>query len=279
MTQSDVVDSCSPRPFPFEFVRQKFGSSLAASLRQLELEGPPIPHTNFAAALNAVLVWCGARTASLPVWAYCHMPRVAEFVDSLNKISAQAPTKMIDEVVILERPQVYSDGEEIQQELIVRKNSRRVRWYTDGPVGDDQIGRELDMYDLNVRLFAEGYIMGQDGFSIWEVGSESLLYVEAWREDFMTPVQLRDFLVHCERMVSVWNSAMEKLGLVYRFYGSMDWGRLEVPWSEAVKTKKLCGKEFLGCESRAKEYGGRLNTRLPPVRGHGGVGQSVSAAA
>lgn len=279
MAEREFHDAFSVRPFPFDFVRQKFGSSLAASLRQLELEGPQMPHSNFETALNVILVWCGARTASLPAWTYCDMPRVVEFVDGLNKLSSQVPTKMIDEVVILERPQVYCDGEEVRQALIARKNSSRVRWRADSPVGDDQIGRELDMYDLNVQLFAGGFIMGQDGFSIWEVGSESLLYVEAWREDFMSPAQLQDFLMHCERMVSGWNSAMEKLGLVYRFYGSMDCGRLVVPWHEAVRTKTLCGKEFLGCDSRANEYGGRVNVRAPSVRRHDPVGHSISAAA
>lgn len=282
MADRDLHDTFQPRSFPFEFARQKIGSSLAASLRQLELEAPPAPHSNFGTAINVVLVWCGARTASLPAWNYCDMSRVVEFIDNLNKISTQVSTKMIEDVVILERPQVYRNGERSQQELIARKNSHRILWRADGPIGDDQIGRELDMFDLNVDLFAGGYIMGKEGFSIWEVATETLLYAEAWREDCMSPAQLKEFIVHCERMVSVWNSSMEKLGLPYRFYGSLDWGRREVAWSEAVRTKRLCGKEFIGCDSRAKDYGGgggRVNIRIPSVRRHGPVGQSVSAAA
>jgi hypothetical protein len=45
---------------------------------------------------------------------------------------------------------------------------------------------------------------------------------------------------------------MESLGLPYRVYGTMDWRRRDIPWHEAVNTKRVCGKEFLGIDRRGK---------------------------
>ena len=122
------------------------------------------------------------------------------------------------------------------------------------PVEDDEIGRELDMYPPNCDFFVGGYELGETAFSIWEVGTEALLYAEAWSVDLLTPDQLQEFLVHCEKRVNLWNAAMEKLGLKYRFYGTMDWKRSDLPDHSAVKTKKFYGKEYLGAKCRGPEF-------------------------
>ena len=109
------------------------------------------------------------------------------------------------------------------------------------------------MYHRNADLFAAGHKLRDTTFSIWEVGSDVLLYAEAWCEDLLSQSQLREFLAHCQKRLALWNSAMEKLGLTYRFYGTMDWRRSEVPWHDAEKTKRICGKEFLGVDTRHEE--------------------------
>jgi hypothetical protein len=123
--------------------------------------------------------------------------------------------------------------------------------------------------------------LAETAFSIWEVGTEALLYAEAWSKDFLSPSQLQEFIEHCEKRVSLWNSAMENMGLTYRFYGTMDWSRCETPFHEAKKTKEFCGKEFLGVDRRGKEYGSRVNVNnnIPPLTREGSMGRSVSAIA
>jgi hypothetical protein len=281
MAERELYNSRHYKPFPFEFVSSSFAQSLAPILRKLEQEDVCEPHANFVTALNTILVWSGARTATLPSWNYCDQARLVEFVNYLNTLSRQVPAwaGTIDELIILHRPQIYRSGDGIQQELITRQNCKRVRLTTDPPVGDDEIGRELDMYYPNADNFAAGYDLGETAFSIWEVGSDALLYAEAWSEDFLAPMQIREFIVHCEKRISLWNSAMEKLGLVYRFYGTMDWKRSEIPFHEAVKTKRFCGKEFLGVDSRGKEYGARVNIKFSSRERQGSVGRSVSATA
>src|SRR5271170_7470402 len=56
------------KQFPFEIVRSLLGSQLAAKLRSIEHEDKFHPHTQFVTALNCVLVWTQARTATLPTW-------------------------------------------------------------------------------------------------------------------------------------------------------------------------------------------------------------------
>jgi hypothetical protein len=243
--------------FPFHFVRRHHSRQLAKTLRKFEHKIQTEPLSDFVTALNAVLVWVGARTASLPAWNYCDEAGIARFIDDLNAISLDVPKYLgpVAEVTILHRPQVYRSGDGIEQGLVTRVENPRVRYTTDPPVRDDEIGRELDMYHPNVDNFAnacDSYI--HFAFSIWEVGSDALLYAEAWCEELLTEEQLQEFLVHGEKRVSMWNVAMEKLGLSYRFYGSLDWNRTELPDHHAEKTIRLYGTEFIGAEKR--EYRG-----------------------
>jgi hypothetical protein len=256
MAERELYNNHQWKPFPFESITSNFAQSLAITLHKLEDEDICEPHADFVSALNTILVWSGARTATLPSWDYCHEGRVIEFVDYLNKLSRQIPARAgtIDKLIIVRRPQIYESGDEVQQKLITRQNCTRVRLSTDPPVGDDEIGRELDMYHPNVDLFATGHELGESAFSIWEAGSDSLLYAEAWSKDFLSPLQQQEFLLHCKKRLSLWNSAMEKLGLTYRFYGTFDWKRSEIPFHEAMKTKQFCGSEFLGIDCRRKEY-------------------------
>ena len=281
MAERELYNDRHAKVFPYDFVSSSFAQPLGTILRQLEQDDVLEPHANFVTALNTILVWSGARTATLPSWNYCDTNRVLELVNYLNGLSRKVPpwAGTIEELVILHRPQIYRTGDGIQQELITRRNCPRVRLTTEPPVGDDEIGRELDMYYPNADHFAAGYELGETAFSVWEVGSDALLYAEAWSEDFLSPMQLQEFLVHCEKRISLWNSAMEKLGLTYRFYGTMDWRRSEIPFHEAVKTKRFCGKEFLGVDSRGKGYGARVNNKFTPLTRQGSVGRSVSATA
>jgi len=216
------------------------------------------PQSNFVTALNTVLVWAGARTASLPGWNYCDETCIVEIIELLNGVSRQIPCHLgpVSDVVILKRPQLYRSGDGIEQGLITRLKNPRVRFTLEPPVGDEEIGCELDMYPPNTANFAAtSDWSSHSAFSIWEVGSEALLYAEAWSESFLTPSQKQAFLSHCEKRVDLWNWTMKELGLPYRFYGTMDWKRSEVPLHQAVETKRLFyGKEYLGAEYRGQEY-------------------------
>jgi len=283
MAERELYNNRHSKPFPFDFVSSNFATSLAETLRKLELEDTSEPYANFVTALNTLLIWSGARTATLPSWEYCDTSRVLALVSYLNKLSGQVPAwaGTIDEVIILPRPQIYRTGGGIQQELITRRNCPRVRVTTEPPVGDDEIGRELDMYYPNVDYFVAGYELADTAFSIWEVGTDALMYAEAWSKDFLSSSQLQEFIEHCEKRISLWNSAMEKMGLTYRFYGTMDWSRSEIPFHEAKKTKQFCGKEFLGVDCRGKECATRVhvNNKLPSLARQGSMGRSVSAIA
>jgi hypothetical protein len=92
------------------------------------------------------------------------------------------------------------------------------------PVGDEEIGLELDMYPANVKYFGSIPIDGvsEEGFSIWEAGADALLCAEVWSVKWLSESQLVKFFEVCEERVSVSNSTMEELGLVYRVYGTMD---------------------------------------------------------
>ena len=281
MAERELYNNRHAKQFPFEYISSRWGSLLAAKLQKIEQNDKLEPHANFVTALNILLVWSCARTATLPSWEYCDTDVVLDIINHLSKWSKEIPSKVasVDEVIIVHRPQIYRSGDGIQQELITRRNCTRVRVTTEPPVGDEEIGRELDMYYPNADHFASGCELGDTAFSIWEAGSDVLLYAEAWSEDFLSPTELQKFLVHCEKRLWLWNSAMEKLGLTYRFYGTMDWKRSEIPWHEAEKTKRICGKEFLGVGVRGNEYGARVNYKAPLVRRQGSVGRSISAAA
>src|SRR5205814_10104971 len=51
------------------------------------------------------------------------------------------------------------------------------------------------------------------------------------------------------------------LGLVYRFYGTMDWKKTEVPWEKAERSQKYFGKTFIGCDTRPSDLHGGNSTQ------------------
>ena len=158
------------------------------------------------------VVWTGARTASLPQWDYCEKARVDTFIRYLNKESRRIQKHRchVQELFVLYRSHIYSSGEVVEQGTVVRCKNPRVRPTSDPPINDAEIGRELDMYPLNADQFASEHELG-DSFTIWEVGSDSLLYAERWSRNLLSHTQLQVFLVHCEKRVALWNEAMEKL--------------------------------------------------------------------
>src|SRR5277367_2621246 len=242
------------KQFPFQAVRSFFGSQLAVKLRTIEREDKFEPHTRFVTALNCVLVWTRARTATLAgTWDSPNKHETTQLVHLLSEWSRHLSwTGQIDEVVIVKRRQILLSGTVIDQGLIARCNCPWVRFESEPPIRDDELGRELDMYPRNAEQFAVGLLGAETAFSIWEAGSDVLLYAETWSEALLSPLEVQEFIVHCEKRVALWNSSMESLGLSYRFYGTMDWKRSEVPWHEAVNTKRLCGKEFLGVDRRER---------------------------
>ena len=285
MAERELYGNHSAKKFPFETVRSYCGAQLATKLSTIEREDKYEPHMQFVTALNCVLVWTHARTATLPTWEAPNIREAKELVDLLSKWSLQlAWTGQIDEVIIVPRRQVYRSGGETEQGLIARRNCPRVRLDPEPPVRDDELGRELDMYPRNADQFAKGLLEAETAFSIWEAGSDALLYAEGWSEDLLSPSEMQEFIVHCEKRVALWNSAMENLGLSYRFYGTMDWKRSEVPWHEAVNTKKLCGKEFLGVDRRERgvfdvDARGMECGPCISIARHDSIGRSVSATA
>jgi hypothetical protein len=285
MAERELYGNRDAKQFPFETVRSYCGSQLAAKLSSIEREDKFEPHTQFVTALNCVLVWTQARTATLPTWDSPNQREARELVDLLSKWSEQLSwTGQIDEIIIVPRRQLYRSGGETEQRLIARRNCPRVRLDPYPPIRDDELGRELDMYPRNAEQFAAGLLEAETAFSIWEAGSEVLLYAEGWSETLLSPSEVQEFIVHCEKRVALWNSSMESLGLAYRFYGTMDWKRSEVPWHDAVNTKRLCGKEFLGVDRRGKDLFD-LDLREKDccqymgIARHGSIGRSVSATA
>ena len=255
------VDPDATKPFPFQTVRSKFGARLAAKLRKIERKDKFEPHSQFVTALNCVLVWTQARTASLPLYESTdkNWRKTRRFVALLSRWSRRL---QIDEVIIGLRRQIYRSGTETDQGLIARRNCPRVRLEPEPPIRDDELGRELDMYPRNAEHFVAGQLDGEKGtaFSIWEAGSDALLYAERWSEALLSHLEVQEFIVHCEKRVALWNSSMESLGLPYRVYGTMDWKRSEVPWHEAVNTKRVCGKEYIGIDRRGMgDIPGRLD--------------------
>ena len=222
MAEQELYNNPSAVPFPFRSIRYEHQSSIAEALQNFELKDTITPHATFVAALNSVLVWAGARTATLPAWSYmANEADIVNFLSRLNESSKYLP--QVKQIMVLNRSQVYRSGDGIEQGLIVCEHNPRVRFSTDRPVRDDEIGRELDMYPPNCDFFVGGYEMGETAFSIWEVGTEALLYAEAWSDDLLTPEQVQEFLVYCEKRVNIWNAVIEKLGFKYCFYKTIDW--------------------------------------------------------
>jgi hypothetical protein len=243
------------KQFPFPLVRSSVGSELAAWLRKIECENKFEPYTQFVTALNCVLVWTRARTASLPTWDSTvtseNKQKTEDFVALLSNWSLDLK---IVEVIIVQRRQMYRSGAVTEQRLIARRECPRVRFEAEPPVRDDELGRELDMYPRNAEQFAAGRLEGETRtFSIWEAGSDVLLYAEMWSEALLSPLEVREFVGDCVKRVALWNSSMESLGLPYRFYGTMDSKRSEVPWDKAVNTKRICGKPFIGIDRRGSD--------------------------
>jgi hypothetical protein len=241
--------------FPYTAIRSNFGCKLAAKLEELEQEDHLEPHATFATVINTTLVWMGARTATLPSWSHCSKPRIVEFINVLNECSQEIDHSLgqPDELYILHRQQICHSGEEVVQSLITRRNCPRIHSATNIPIDDGVIGLELDMYLPNVRFFVSSDPRNPPAFSVWEAGSDVLLFVEVWSEATLSPHQLEEFRDFCERRLCLWNSAMEKLGLRYRFYGTMDWKVSEIPLCEAVETMRFSGKQFMGVNKRAPE--------------------------
>jgi hypothetical protein len=280
MVERDLYNNSKISTFPFDFVRESMHTAnLERILRNFEFEEQSEPLSNFVTAINSVLVWTGARTASLPAWNYCDEDSISDFIKYLNKTSSEVPAHNgpVPEVIILHRPQVYRSGDGIEQGLVTRLNNPRVRFTTDPPVGDDEIGRELDMYPPNADNFAWASDCTHTAFSIWEIGSEALLYAEAWCEDLLSPTQLEEFLASCEKRIRMWNAAMEKLGLSYRFYGTMDWNRSELCYHKAEMTKRLFGREFIGADKRGEGYRG-VSPKVQSIQPRAFI-RSVTAAA
>jgi hypothetical protein len=232
MAERKLHNNLSSLAFPFAFVRQSLHTRrLAAILYTFEHEEQSEPLSNFVTAINTILVWVGARTASLPAWNYCDEEGISKFIKYLNQISTEIPKNLgppVD-VIILQRPQVYRSGDGIEQRLITRCNNPRVRFTTERPVCDEELGRELDIYPPNADNFASSNDCMPSVFSIWEVGSDALLYAEAWSEKLLSATQLGEFHLHCEKRLRLWNAAMENLGLSYRFYGTMESKRVVHP--------------------------------------------------
>ena len=257
MAERELYSNKSAADFPFKLVSPEVRLKLSKFLRKFDTEDTSEPHANFVTTLNSTLVWTGARTASLPQWNYCEKARVDAFIRYLNKVSRRIQKRHshVQELLVLNRSHIYSSGGVVEQGTVVRCKNPRVRPTSDPPINDAEIGRELDMYPLNADQFAAEQELG-DAFTIWEAGSEALLYAERWSRDLLSHTQLQEFLVHCQKRVALWNAAMEKLGLPYRFYGTMDWKRSEIPWDEAANTISLFGKPYLGASRRGEDYCG-----------------------
>jgi hypothetical protein len=132
--EKELDDNQNPHLFPFEYVRSKLGTSISKMLLEFEHEGEA--NQNYATALNTVLVWAGARNASLPSWIYCDEQRIREFMNHLNQISQQIPSNLrsIPDVTIVKRLQRYLSGKIGQLGLITRMDNPRIRILLDSPV-------------------------------------------------------------------------------------------------------------------------------------------------
>jgi hypothetical protein len=229
-----------------QLLLQKYhAADIALLLRQFENDRKP--HATFLTALNCLLVWAGARPATLPAWKDGNEHNVYSFIACLNAISDQLPHPRPAEIIVYERPQMYRSGGITQQRLITLRGHPDISFYPELHVEDDQIGRELGMYPPNTLLFAKGQEMT---FSVWEAGLDALVYAERWDEHRLTDAECQEFLQRCQNSVDLWNETMKSLGLEYQFYGTMDWGRPDIPFDLATKTLRLFGKTHLGADSR-----------------------------
>lgn len=230
--------------FPFDVIRTIYGPTLAAILRKFDENDKHYPYANFITVLNTVLVWTGARNATYPPWKFCNkIDDIHNFINQLTNISKRSFLK-IDELHILKRPQIYITKEITSSEFIIRRNSSQVRWAKDPPIGDYEIGKELDMYIPNIQHFATRRVHGNIAFCVYEVGKMALLYSEVSYLDRLTPIQLEEFIAYCEKRLTIWNNAMKKLDLIYRFIGTMNCKAR--PFFDMETTKEICGREFFG---------------------------------
>jgi hypothetical protein len=243
-------------------VQKVHGERLATLLREFEYDHEP--HGTLVTALNCLLVWTGARPATLPAWKYCNTDSVHDFLAYLNEISQRLNHPRPAEIIIYERPQMYRSRDVTVQRLVTLRGKTGISFDPNSIVGDAQIGRELGMYEPNTKAFAEGHDLSHLAFSVWEAGVDALMYAEAWDEKFLSVEQRQEFLRRCQELVHQWNEIMKGLGLEYRFYGTMDWRRQETPFVEAKNTQRFYGKTHLGYDSRAPISNGH-SIGLPQV--------------
>jgi len=143
------------------------------------------------------------------------------------------------------------------QALVVRCHSPRIVCPSNStsaePTTDYEIGRELGMYEANARYFQDGMDVENIGFSILEAESHVLLFSEVWNPNALTPAQLQEYIsTYCERKIDLWNLAMERLGLRYRFYGNFLKFRCDVRDQRAQDVTALYySKAFFGVKQRA----------------------------
>ena len=172
-------------------VQKYHAADIASLLRQFEDDRKP--HFTFTTALNCLLVWAGARPATLPAWNYCNEHKVYNFITRLNAISDQLLQPRPAEIIVCERPQMYRSGGITQQRLITLRGHPDISFDPEPPIEDDQIGRELGMYPPNTLLFAKGQDPRQMTFSVWEAGLDALVYAEAWDEHRLTDAECQEF--------------------------------------------------------------------------------------
>jgi len=161
MTEGSSYNYVSCSEFPFDVVRSKLSfvsKILRRFYQEVEIQSQHHPksetelksHANFAAALNTVLVWCGARPTALPLWDYCDKAQIANLVEHLSYLSWQISNHYeriwISDLIILQRPYVNCPGSIIQDSIITRRDNPYVRFTTDPPVEHRQSGRELGMF-------------------------------------------------------------------------------------------------------------------------------------
>lgn len=254
MTENSLHNDTSSRAFPFETICNKVAQSLADELQKLERLDSSEPRSGFAAALNTVLVWCGARNTALPPWSTLDADRAYDFIDFLNKLPERCAMHggHIDKIFVLQQLQTNNVGLELELGFIVRRNNPRIIRALSSPISEQDTGRALEMYNLNVYYFANGNDNSDKVFSIWESGSGALLYAEIWNPDRLTSKELQEFLKHCEKKVNAWNTAMENLGLIYRFHGSLERFFPDSPWEREDITSAFYVESFFGVKQRAK---------------------------
>jgi hypothetical protein len=228
-------------------VQKCYAGHIADLLRDFENDCEP--HSTFVTAVNCLLVWAGARPCTLPAWKYCDSDSIHKFISYLNAISQKLRQPRPAEIITFERQQVYRSKEITVQRLITLRGKPGISFDPKRLVEDDQIGRELGMYPPNTRAFAEGHV-SQMAFSVWEAGLDALVYAEGWDEHLLTEAQCQEFLRRCQDVVHLWNDTMESLGFEYRFYGTMDWRRSEIPFHQATNTIRFFGKTHLGTDAR-----------------------------